>query len=50
MYFIIVNILGSQCAHSTIDLVCYVGLKRPTDGSKHVALCINKIGSADVYD
>ena len=27
MYFINVNILGSQCAHSTNDLVCYVGLK-----------------------
>ena len=27
MYFINVNILGSQCAHSTNDVVCYVGLK-----------------------
>jgi len=27
MYFINVNIFGSQCAHSTNDLVCYVGLK-----------------------
>ena len=27
MYFINVHILGSQCAHSTNDLVCYVGLK-----------------------
>ena len=26
MYFIHVNILGSQCAHSTNDLVCSVGL------------------------
>jgi len=41
MYFINVNILGSQCAHSTNDLVCNVGLKM-IDGSKHVALCINK--------
>jgi len=27
MYLINVNILGSQCAHRTSDLVCYVGLK-----------------------
>ena len=27
MHFIIVNILGSQCAHSTNDLVCHVDLK-----------------------
>jgi len=27
MYFINVNILVSQCAHRTDDLVCYVGLK-----------------------
>ena len=27
MCFINVNILGFQCAHSTNDLVCYVGLK-----------------------
>jgi len=27
MYFIYVNILGSQCAYSTNVLVCYVGLK-----------------------
>ena len=27
MYFTNVNILGSQCAHSANDLVCYVGLK-----------------------
>ena len=27
MYFINVNILRSQCAHSTSDLICYVGLK-----------------------
>jgi len=27
MYLINVNILGYQRAHSTIDLVCYVGLK-----------------------
>jgi len=27
MYFINVNILGSQCAHSTNDLICYVGRK-----------------------
>jgi len=27
MYFINVNILESQCAYSTNDLVCYVGLK-----------------------
>ena len=39
MYFINVNILGSQCAHSTNDLVCYVGLKM-TD--RWVETCINK--------
>jgi len=27
MYFINVNVLGSQWAHNTNDLVCYVGLK-----------------------
>ena len=27
MYFINVKILGSQCAHGTNDLVCYVGLE-----------------------
>jgi hypothetical protein len=27
MYFISVDILGSQCTHSANDLVCYVGLK-----------------------
>ena len=27
MYFINVSILGSQYAHSTYDLVCYVDLK-----------------------
>ena len=27
MYFINVNIFGSQCAHSTNDLVCCVDLK-----------------------
>ena len=27
MYFINVNILGSQYAHNTNDLDCYVGLK-----------------------
>ena len=27
MYFINVNTLGSQCAHSTNDFVCHVGLK-----------------------
>jgi len=27
MYLINVNILGSQSAHSTNDLVCYVGLQ-----------------------
>jgi len=26
MYFINVNILGSQCAQSTNDLVCYIDL------------------------
>ena len=27
MYFINVNLLGPQCAHSTNESVCYVGLK-----------------------
>ena len=27
MYFINVNILESQCAHSTNDVVCHVGPK-----------------------
>ena len=50
MYFINVNILGSQCAHNINGLVCYVVMKMTTCGSKHVALCINKKGSADVYN
>jgi len=33
-------VLYAQCAHSTNDLVCYVGLKMTTDKSKHVALSI----------
>ena len=43
-YFINVNILGSQCAPSTNDLVCYVGLKMTDWWVEHVALCINKKG------
>jgi len=40
-YFINVNILGSQCAHSTNDLVYYVDLKMTDRWVETCSLCIN---------
>jgi len=42
MYLINVNILESQRAHSTNDLVCFVGMKMTDWWVETCSLCINK--------
>jgi len=50
VHFTKLNIFGFQCAHSTNDLVCYVGLKMTDLLVETRSLCINKNGSAGVYN
>jgi len=47
--FININTMGSQCAHSTNALVCYVGLKM-TDWWVETCSIMYKKDSADVYN
>jgi len=50
MYFINVNILGSQYGHSTNDLVCYVGLKMTNWWVETCSFMYKETDSADVHN